>query len=373
MIRRIYAYEVGEGKFIFDILPVNKNNWNGLSGLGPRHGPLAGWDDMKRYAVYRTASAPASRAIGSVALTIAVTAFLAKRFGMIDADVFVLSLACAAFVALAAILVAALAFHRIWTYGGPGVPSALAGMLFGVVALGPPVLVLGMLVADPGSDDVSTDTSDPPVVKTQAVEAAQPFLNWTTAVVEEKMWPLVSEISQTGFAAARRADTGTDDIVPRRYRIAPGQLHVAGAKALDNLSWSVVDELPPDLLDAATRLQAEGTTQVLGLKFDVALRIRPDRVGALLDVRSRSRSPLRDLSDNAAHVRAVFSEIDRVLLETYGELARLSVEETETDEEFQPEPIEEPRDVVPVPGFKPYFEEEGDALPGEADPTDLAG
>nr|MEC9421499.1 DUF1499 domain-containing protein [Pseudomonadota bacterium] len=68
---------------------------------------------MKRYAVYKTASAPASRTTGSVALALAAIAFLAKRFGLIDADVFVLSLIAAATIALAAILLALFGFHRI--------------------------------------------------------------------------------------------------------------------------------------------------------------------------------------------------------------------------------------------------------------------
>lgn len=328
---------------------------------------------MKRYAIHKTASAPASRTIGSIALAIAVTAFLAKRAGLVDADVFALSLAGAGVFALIALLLALVAFHRIWTLGGPGIPAALTGSLFAIIALFPPALVAGMLIASPGANDITTDKFDPPAVKPQTVATEQPFLSWTTSLLEEKVWPVVSQYTVSGILSRLEPGQRAADIVPRRYRIAPGRLHVAGAKALENLNWTVVDELPPDLLDAATRLQAEGSTPVLGLKFDVALRIRPDRVGALLDVRSRSRTPLRDMSTNAGQIRTVFAEIDRVLLETYGDIGRLSVEESDLEETLEPELIEAPQDLVPLPGFKPYFEEEPTPDTDGPDISDLAG
>ncbi|TYC52810.1 DUF1499 domain-containing protein [Rhodobacterales bacterium] len=330
---------------------------------------------MKRYAVHRTALAPASRKVGGLALALSVSAFLAKRFGFIDEDIFVLSLIVGAGVALVAVALALFAFQRIWSLGGPGVPSALTGTLLGLLAFAPPALVLAMLVAHGHENDLSTDFANPPEMKQVSLEEDQPFLGWLNRTMEDRIWPLWAWASDE---PVNRAEALEDqelypDIVPRRYRIPPAQLHVAGAKAVSDLGWRVVDELPPDLLDAPTRLQAEGITRVLGLKYDVVLRVRPDPVGALLDIRSRSRTGLNDLTDNADHIRTVLSEIDRVLLATYGDLARLSVEESETDEDDLPaEPLEEKRKAFPIPGFKPYFEED-DGPVGEEDPLDLEG
>ncbi|POF34871.1 DUF1499 domain-containing protein [Roseibium marinum] len=329
---------------------------------------------MKRYAAYKSASAPVSRTSGAVGLAVAATALLAQRFGVIDADVFVLSLIAAAAVALLSLGLAISALYRIWTYGGPGIPAALWGFFFGGLALVPSALVLGLLVNRPGTIDLSTDRDEPPYLKLQAVSEEQPFLVWMNAMALEHVWPVLSKGSTAGSVASSAQDTLYRDIVSRRYRIAPAQLHAAGAKAFEALNWTVVDELPPDLLDAPTRLQAEGTSRILGLKHDVTLRIRPDRVGALLDVRARSRTPLRDLAGNPDHIRAVFAEIDRVLLETYGDLARLSVEEDGLPrEDLQPEPLEEPRETAPVPGFKPYFEEEDEPVADDLGVTDLEG
>ncbi|MHA7774040.1 DUF1499 domain-containing protein [Roseibium sp. M-1] len=325
---------------------------------------------MKRYAAYRTASAPASRKTGALALALAVVASLAMRFGLVGSDIFLLSLTAAALIAFLSLVLSLFGLHRIWTYGGPGVPAALTGAFLAVLALVPPGLIVSVLVTNGGSGDLSTNRLDPPELKLETVAGEEPFLTWLNTAVSEHVQPAVTVLAGN---KANTAGVGLldPDIVPRRYRISTAQLHAAGAKALESLNWKVVDELPPDLLDAQTHLQAEGISRILGLKHDIVLRIRPDPVGALLDVRSRSRAPLPDLSDDADRIRIVLAEIDRVLLETYGDLARLSVEETLEEDELTVETPQEPRETIPLPGFKPYVEDED--APVADDLTDLEG
>ncbi len=191
---------------------------------------------MKRYAVYKTASAPASRTTGSVALALAAIAFLAKRFGLIDADVFVLSLIAAATIALAAILLALFGFNRIWTYGGPGVPAALTGLFLGLLALATPVLVVGMLVMHAGASDLATNRTDPPELETNVASSEQPFLNWLNTALVEDVWPAVAAYTGAAPGMTAMANSAEDrlypDIVPRRYRISTAQLHAASVKRL---------------------------------------------------------------------------------------------------------------------------------------------
>jgi uncharacterized protein (DUF1499 family) len=360
--------------FLFDNSLLNEDT---IKSLSRRHHNMAGfanWIEMKRYAVYKTTAAPLSRTVGSIGLTLALIAYFAKRFGLIEADVFVLSLTAASIIALASIGLALIAFRRIWTNGGPGIGSALWGVGFGLLALVPPALVLGMLAKYPGDNDLSTDRNDPPELTVRLVTLEQPFLAWLNTALVQFVRPSISEFSGDSPSALPITAQLHPDIVSRRYRISPAHLHVVSGKALETLNWKVVEELPPDLLDAPTWLQAEGSTRILGLKHDIALRIRPDSVGALLDVRSRSQTPLKDLSNNADRIRLVFTEIDRVLLETYGDLARLSVEEDGLEEEdLRPEPLEDPRETIPLPGFKPYFEIEEETLTQDPEATDLAG
>lgn len=311
---------------------------------------------MKRYPVHKSRAAPASRSLGAVAFALALIAVLAMRFGLLTPDIFVLSLAAAAVLAILALVCALTAFLRIWSLGGTGIGSSILGSFLGLLALSAPAAVLGLLIMKPGLTDVSTDPEEPPLLIEFAPSTEQAVLVWAMDIVREAGWTSgdTPNARQSSFSQMQRGLY--PDIVPRRYRISPGELHAATKKAVDTLRWRIVDELPPDLLDAPTALWAEDTTQILGLKHDVALRIRPDPVGVLLDVRARSQSPLRELSSNADVIRTVLSEVDKVLLETYGNLERLAVEETDLEDEVPLETYEPERKTIPLPGFKPYFE-----------------
>ena len=62
-----------------------------------------------------------------------------------------------------------------------------------------------------------------------------------------------------------------------------------------------------------------------------------------------------------------------MLLETYGDLARLSVDETELEEDLPAEPVEDLRETIPLPSFKPYFEDEDAPVAEGLDAVDLEG
>lgn len=313
---------------------------------------------MKLYPVYNSRAAPASRTLGTIAFALVLVVVIAKRFGLVSPDLFVLSLAAAAFLSLASILCALTAFVRIWTKGGAGVGSAIFGGALGMLALLAPAAVLGMLILKPELTDVSTDPNNPPLLVEFEGTEEQTVLLWAAGVAQESDWITSKGSSEAPRSNAELQQQFYPDIVPRRYRISPGELHAASKKAAEKLRWQIVDELPPDLLDAPTALWAEETTQILGLKHDVAIRVVPDPVGALLDVRARSKSPLRELTGNAEIIRTVFSEVDLVLLETYGDLERLAVEETDLEEGVELETYEPDRETIPLPGFKPYYENE---------------
>ncbi len=63
------------------------------------------------------------------------------------------------------------------------------------------------------------------------------------------------------------------------------------------------------------------------LKDDVVVRIQPDRVGSLLDVRSASRFGSHDFGTNARRIRGFLESLDQVLLRNYGTTARVDAPE----------------------------------------------
>jgi len=328
---------------------------------------------MKRYAVHHTVAAPASRTLGAVAFALALISVLAKRFELITPDLFVLSLAAAGGLAVLAIAGAIFAFVSIWNRGGTGTGASIVGTVFGLVALAAPAAVIGLLLTRPEPTDVSTDLQDPPLMLELGPAPNQAVLVWAASAVQESGLGLALGAGKPDGPAAELQTVLYPDIVPRRYRISPGELHAAARRAVDTLAWTVTDELPPDLLDAPTALWAQNTSRILGLKQDIAFRIRPDTVGALLDVRARSQSPLRELSGNTDVIRAAFGEVDKVLLETYGNLERVSVEENELEEAVPVEQFEPVRPAVPLPGFKPYVEDPDGLEPEAFELNELEG
>lgn len=320
---------------------------------------------MKRYPLYSSKSARISRRVGAVAVFVSIVAVIAHRFGMIDLPAMVYSVLASAILGVATIGLALFAFARLWAKGGSGGASALLGLFLGILTLAPLALYVSKSALSPGLGDVSTDWIDPPqfVVETSSDLDVPVTL---TAILE--------------VPGADGQEERYPDIVPRRYRIPPGQLHAAVMIVVERNDWPIIFELPPDLLDAPTGLQVEARTRILGMKEDMVVRIRPDPVGALLDVRSTSRTGFRGLTDNVVRVRGFFAEIDDVLRETYGRLEQVAVDEEEALDPEQAGETEgsaagnaEEQERIPVPAFKPFFEEAETILPEETAPDDLAG
>ena len=317
---------------------------------------------MKRYPIYRSTSARVSQRLGAVAVPVGILAVLANRAALIGPSEMVYSVLAGACLGLVAFILALVAFYRLWLRGGVGAPRAVLGAISGLLAVVPLGVFAGQAIFFPGMADVSTDWRDPPELKAVAPAADQlPSGLMTT------LFPLPGPREQRDLFP---------DIVPRRYRIAPGQLHAAVMEVAERNGWDITYELPPDLLDAPTGLQVIARTPILGLKEDMVLRIRPDPVGTLMDVRSASRFRVQGLTGNAERIRQLFSRVDEVLLETYGDLEHITVADGEqlgaeadtvgtADNPPQAGEVER----IPVPAFKPYFEGEDADVP-DTDLTD---
>lgn len=318
---------------------------------------------MKRYPIYRSTSARVSQRLGAVAVPVGILAVLANRAALIDPSEMVYSVLAAACLGLAAIILALVAFYRLWMRGGAGASRAVWGSISGLLAAVPLGVFVGQAILSPGMADVSTDWRDPPELK-----AVASVTNQLSSGVLTSLFALPGPSEQRDLFP---------DIVPRRYRIAPGQLHAAVMEVAERNGWEITYELPPDLLDAPTGLQVVARTPILGLKEDMVLRIRPDPVGALMDVRSASRFKVQGLTGNAERIRQLFSGVDEVLLETYGDLERVTVADGEQsgaggDAVEAADNIPQASEVerIPVPAFKPYFEGEDVDAP-DAGPTDV--
>lgn len=296
---------------------------------------------VKRFRTGRSAIARLSRAAGTLALPVLIVSLISHKLGAIDPLSMAAGLAAGGVLGLSAIAGAFYAYGSVWWSGKKGAGNATIGLFLGALAIAPAGAVAYGVMKFPEINDVSTDGIDPPALVGR--DGANK--------------------SQIKFDLQRQA---YPDIRSRRFRMEPAELHNAAAKVAEDSGWRVVSELPPEMLDAPTRLQMEAATAVLGFTDDVTVRIRPDRFGAILDIRSASRLGVHDLGANARRIRTFFVDLDAVLQESYGDLAKLTVDEEDIlnspelleDELFDLPLIEDDKpegpEAIPVPRFKPY-------------------
>ncbi|MTI18750.1 DUF1499 domain-containing protein [Rhodobacteraceae bacterium RKSG542] len=288
-------------------------------------------------------SAWLSRRIGAIALPFLIISLLAHRFQLISAQELVILFGFGFAMGVAGLGLALYSLVDLWREGGKGFGNSVWGILFAGIALFPFGLAVVGLMNYPRMNDVSTDLQEPPALN-QYQELEAP-LDAAKIDLQRKHYP---------------------DIVPRRFRVHPHELHNAAGNVAERLGWVVLYDGASDLSDEPSFFILEATTPIFAFKDDVALRIRPDPVGSLLDIRSASRFGEHDFGANAKRIRKFLDQLDAVLLESYGDAAVLPTPgqlEGEFDPEYElpdftKEPEQnsgplKPRQITPVPDLKP--------------------
>ncbi|MFN4009500.1 MAG: DUF1499 domain-containing protein [Pannonibacter sp.] len=307
----------------------------------------------KRYPVRRSELARAARFIAALGMPTLLAGVLAHRAGVIGAQDLANTLLAAVVLGLTGVAMSCIAITNWWNKGGIGVADAVRGLFYGLIMLAPAGAVLAATAAFPPLTDVSTDLRDPPSFAGK--RAAQ---GPAAAAVRE-------ELQRVAYP----------DIVSRRFRISPSDLHAAVLKVIEKERWTVLAELPPDMRDAPTLIEAKTHVPVVAIPSDLTIRVRPDRTGALLDVRARSELPNHDLGLNAWRIRGFYRALDETLTEAYGDIAKLTVtaeEAAATVVEELPLLTGEPQSAgagaVPLPSMKPAaVPPVPGTLPGEFD------
>ena len=96
------------------------------------------------------------------------------------------------------------------------------------------------------------------------------------------------------------------DLAPLRTERPPSDVFARALETARRMpSWEIVSEDPAEGL-----IQAVSTSRIFRFNDDLAIRIRPDSRGSVVDVRSRSRVGQSDLGANAARIRAFFAAFE---------------------------------------------------------------
>lgn len=143
----------------------------------------------------------------------------------------------------------------------------------------------------PRINDFTTDVTDPP----RFVDAAAIPAN----VGRDLGYP-------PDFAAVQQVCCA--DLKTLRLPVAPAGAFGAAVTAAERMpGWTITRRDP-----GAGELEAVATTRVFGFQDDIAIRIRRDGDGSLIDVRSKSRDGRGDMGANAARIRTFLATIEAV-------------------------------------------------------------
>jgi uncharacterized protein (DUF1499 family) len=159
-----------------------------------------------------------------------------------------------------------------WT----GVGSGLAAVAILVLALRPGADL-------PAINDITTDLEDPPLFSTTDRDTSYPAER---------------------FAPQQRV--AYPDLEPIRISSAPDRALVLASETAESLDWEIISVDP-----AAGHLEARAVSLIFRFVDDVVVRVRPTAVGAVIDVRSKSRDGRGDLGVNARRIRAFAAAIPR--------------------------------------------------------------
>lgn len=225
-----------------------------------------------------------SRRLAIFGFAVLVLAVALHLFGQIATDVFEISLVIGTAVAALAVLLAAAAYMRLWFTGDRGWKLASIGISLGGLCLLPAGYALAMTLLYPSTADVTTALISPPAL----IRAA----DTETSIDPESI--LLS----------------FPNLITRSYQIPPETLYGLAETLVRQRGWRVVRNSPPAFAGGQGTLNAIRTS-LLGWENEIAYRISPGPLGALIDLRAASLNPTRhDLGENGRAIESFLLSLD---------------------------------------------------------------
>lgn len=288
-------------------------------------------------------SAFAARRIGLAALVLFLIALAAHRFGPLKGPDFVAIVLFSAAIAMVAVLFAVIGLMRLWQVGATGGVASARALIYATPPVALVAFAASLYFSTPPLYDVATDIADPPVWIREP-RADQQWLQRAALVTPsdrqlqltaypeltgrryegaaDRIYEAVAKVAKStrisldhkhGMelvepditekpAPKTRAETGAvpDNIpipLPRPDGLRPGK--------------SFVEEIgrPGDVI-----LQGQTRTFILGLRFDVVIRLREEAETTMVDMRVASRYGGHDLGLSADIAQGFLRALDSELL-----------------------------------------------------------
>jgi len=281
-------------------------------------------------------SATAARRLGLSALVLFLIATLAHRFGPLTTPDFLALLFLSASIALASVPLSLVGLARLWQVGAEGGVAAAKGLVYAAVPLGVVATGAFYYYTLPALHDVSTDLTDAPA--------------WVAEPKANQQW-LPRPLNVT--PADRRAQFAAyPGLTGRRYEGALDRVYEGVQKALLSARIGInrkqgIELVQPDISERPAPqdeqapvpdvapiplprpepsltpvfgnagdvlLQGETRTLVLGLRFDVIIRLREDAETTSVDIRVASRYGAHDLGMGEQIAEDFLDRLDTELL-----------------------------------------------------------
>ncbi|MBX4893357.1 DUF1499 domain-containing protein [Rhizobium bangladeshense] len=288
-----------------------------------------------------SSAAHLSRLLGAFSLVLALAVLIAHRFGGLATPYLVLLLIAAAGWALLAALLAAIGLRSLWMTGAEGGLAALAALIYAAFPLGIGAFAAERYLSLPAIYDVSTDpvaapdwlsppASDQiwlkrnplvtPEDREKQMEAYPELTGRRYEGALDRVLEAVRKVAkQSGFVIVK--STGTTepgrDLEDRPARPAPGDDAVTDAPGpVPVPTPRPYDDDVARLIRGANgvTLQATTRTLVLGLRFDMIIRLREEAETTFVDIRVASRYGQHDLGFSAAIAGDYLKALDSELL-----------------------------------------------------------
>lgn len=250
----------------------------------------------------RTSLAGWSSRTASFAIVLLITACVAHGFGLLLTIPFFWSLVIAGGLAVLALLAGVGALWRMWQYGLTGLGAASWGVFASLLLLLPYGLAVALYITRPALTDVTTDVVSPP----EFVLAGK--------LRDEAMNP-IEPLSQ---ADGLQHMESYPELTGRRYEHSREQVLNAVLTLLQGRGWSLLTPAPIDEAEGTVvsmTLEATATGFIVGIPFDVAIRIEDRGDASFVDMRSVSRYGPHDLGMNALQIQWFLKDLDQALSE----------------------------------------------------------
>lgn len=167
---------------------------------------------------------------------------------------------------------------------------ALLGVFIGGSIVGTALYWRNVAYNVPPIHDITTDTQDPPrfveiLRLLKAADNSPVYEGKKVAALQHKAYP---------------------DIAPLILQVPPDQAFEKALRTARKMGWRIIDDNEKE-----GRIEAIASTFWFGFRDDVVVRVRPEKSGSRIDIRSESRVGVSDLGKNAERIREFLAKMKR--------------------------------------------------------------